>query len=1718
MRLCCARVFVFAVYHVVVQASSSNCIPRAQWPSTAVAQCGEFSYSAHRNSEFSGPTAAVRALQAEFQPSLVTPKCTVAIQHAQCFRFIPACAVDGNPVQGCSSACDDLHLECAGALAEVYAKGGARSSRVRSLVDCYRWPFQASGGGTGLLCTSFSERMPCMTVESSKTAGVINAGVQPVASLCPSGLVVNKTMQETTLQPLPLELRRMESTSTDEYMLWPICMVVGLLLAVLSVGKTGSDKEQSFVSRLGRRTASVRFCTQLLLIVGAGTSSMVTFILVSRAESVDFNRVVADLESSNHKAALSLWESLREASQVQALFLSEQASSELRLDFRLFEEVHNVTIELMSRSDNKRTGEAVYDFLAGIQRSSKLQSLSLGCSVVELWRTNTSVTTLILHPHGAELVGEFATEDVHLGVIGTRRVMFDRNGAEMSTLPPSGFYHIPISEPPNLRGVIQEGHEELTGPLIAFGHVVLELGSTVFDTKHRPQLGFVSYFSLPTLRVFLLRHIREGERVVMFTPSPGNPILVSSHGLLSYEGNLVPVLSCSDAVISSLVSALVREQGAATPGNLTAGRTAAVADHTGLVHAVAVSRPRDLPFSVVVVAMIPVYMIESTRLDRLDVLRDDIVEAHSETVLKSAERLNFLLFVMILVMAIIFLISFAVAVGMTGGLNRLAKDLDDVTAFRLEVAVRSRSISHPSRFSEVQDMQGRIKTLVKKLLEIRHYLPDLSVISSDPNSTEKGLDEEDNDLKMKGEARLITERSCTVRVTHISRNLFKKSGRDSWMEDGSPQSGMHTISGRGRPMGEKTVSHHFVKKSSTFEWRYHDPSDASLVDFLKECRAAIGEPPGEPLQLTALVPKSEEESSVTEEFEIVYAHHLQDLLAFSPDELVIVSMKSSRRSLLSPIVAFLSVLGKLGLLWMMYRMWNTEGAQNVAVMLGAVLVLSFGANLMLGFKLNHKATRVDEQMRDWTVVFQTETTVVMVLCGFNVQNMLVLWSGLRIAKFLRFNAPMPMAVRLQAIRWSLFSLVVGDLIPLVIVVYFLSTEKLYDLSAALSSLTQVVAVVSSSVKKFVSFCLVDANVEKDAKKAKEKQERMQERIRRLSKVKVTIVRLQMEFYQKIVDEAPPEAIGRIINHYYNVCFSSVRLNKGTVIAFDNGHIEAIFNYPVRLHDHPRFGCTTVCQALRQSPHPEMLNYADIDEAWITGSIVSGEIVAGNLGSGTRRTLHRMGSLSVLSPMLCMHNTELGTQVLVNAGVAIHMQELVKQGRNHHAEFLIRPVDILVPPDALTPETVYQLLPVRTRDRAVSWAIAGNLQTFQVGFNALRDGELDKAADLLNRYLLCIAPMPDKVAELLLSRISASDDLGHFVRTVKTSDAAGVTPQLHKSGSGFDILDSPRVLGSGYNWGTKRGARRVFDLTPEVLEHPRMSPSWRKTKPAEGAISLFRSNTVRKTSSSHTGLKWHVQSFGERTSKSSGPAYPLKIPSGVLPLQRVESVDTGPSPRPRLRVRTTGDTPTSSCSSSGSAWEMDPPIVSVETAPQKTHVSLPRRPSLPGVQAGGPGTAATGPPPLPLLSGGSPAPGSSAPKPPSPPPVRRMGAGRGRSEPNPTFVQEGRRHGHAVHKGHNGQRSGRNGYDPDAGLQNGHNGHNGQRSGNEAGHNGKAGPLPQTKHTGEQTGDARAQARRSRSRGGKKKRRSHSHTAGGKPAPVRIKTGVLFSPGETAEDV
>ena len=564
---------------------------------------------------------------------------------------------------------------------------------------------------------------------------------------------------------------------------------------------------------------------------------------------------------------------------------------------------------------------------------------------------------------------------------------------------------------------------------------------------------------------------------------------------------------------------------------------------------------------------------------------------------------------------------------------------------------------------------------------------------------------------------LAKERTCKVTVVYLSRHALKRqdrktkggggssaaavrkkasvasNGYESWSDSGSAGSDRGSEKKREKEVAKLAK---VMKKTRTFDWHYTDPWTASLPKLLQDVRSALGECVGEPLELTAIMhqarevgtPKATSPTAArrrrtfvgtdfdaenpafagttedAQEYPLRTSHHLQDFLQVSPDEVTIHVKKNSRTNVIAPLTALASVCGKVSLTLFGFKMYvgGESSGLRLAPVLAAILVVGFVLNIVWAFKLNRKATEMDEHMAEWTSSFQTETTVVMVLAGFNMQNLLVLWSGLRVGGLLRFHAPYPRKLRTQVIRWSMFSLIIGDLLPFIIVVYYLTETDRWgtDVTGRLALVFTVAAMLTGSVKKFVAFCLIDES-ELARKEQEEEEKRAKEtKNSQLMPLNLTVLRfwLMYPYYthgstdvegRALKASLGPKKMGANLRTFYTVVSKAVRLRGGLVEYAMDGELTAVFNHPTPTVDHEVLACSAAIEVTTARPTLHAASgssyksfvarkgfrksMAAADENWLSASIVTGGFLKGTLRGDGRGHFQFIGERKNVSSVL-----------------------------------------------------------------------------------------------------------------------------------------------------------------------------------------------------------------------------------------------------------------------------------------------------------------------------------------------------------------------------------------------------------------------------------------------------------------------------------------------------
>ena len=853
------------------------------------------------------------------------------------------------------------------------------------------------------------------------------------------------------------------------------------------------------------------------------------------------------------------------------------------------------------------------------------------------------------------------------------------------------------------------------------------------------------------------------ERVVICENSTEGALLAASHASLTVGTERATYLQNDDAISTKLVTTLLADSGATNLAALgttnTSKRVVTVLGGSEMHNMIfrgyydtftltgffteGRAALRDTQF--IVFCFIPVMEIEGDIMTtRIDLLRR--YEEQLETVKENEDRSHrFLVFVSMLLVFLAMILSLVTSSTSTSALQTVIEDLQDIGTFRLTRLQQRHQTKPLSKLTEVRELQKSIQQTLKQLQEYRNQFPSLSMAvkamgrrrasvakdertKSTPNRDDDSDEDTEDPLAQGVKAAhakhndLSAERTCKVTVIYLSRNLLKKADKKSKSRD------------EGTDVRSQQRA---VKKTRTFEWHYQDPATASLPSLLRASRSALGEMVGEPLELTAVIPRSkrgpegglasplsaspssnsskrgfpeyagddsdgEVDVSNDTRYPLRHSHHLQDFLQMYPDFITLHVKKNSKTNYLAPLTAMASVFGKVGLVLMVFRMYwsDSDVGTRLAPVQVVILVLGFTLNLVWSFKLSRKATEIDEQMTEWTSNFQTETTLVMVLTGFNMQNLLVLWSGVRIGGLLRFHAPFPRKLKTQVIRWSMFSLIVGDVLPLVVTLFFLQETGGWgsDFTAEITIAFQSVAILTGSVKKFVAFCLVD-----DRKLEKEEQEEEDRRLKKTQNsnltpqvITVMKVRLSSAYHTGDYGSDPGKAgvldpldLGVNLRRFYTIVSAAVRMRGAMLLDATDGEVTAIFNHPFPVDKHEVMAVSAAVEVLRSKPRLHSRPNSSAPDSWISMSIVSGSFLKGNLRADGRSFFHFVGEQRPMCEILLHLCEQKGGNIVVNENV---MRKVAESRNELITEYFGRAAGAVKTQDGVA-ERFFQIIPL-----------------------------------------------------------------------------------------------------------------------------------------------------------------------------------------------------------------------------------------------------------------------------------------------------------------------------------------------------------------------------------------------------------------------------------------
>ena len=180
-----------------------------------------------------------------------------------------------------------------------------------------------------------------------------------------------------------------------------------------------------------------------------------------------------------------------------------------------------------------------------------------------------------------------------------------------------------------------------------------------------------------------------------------------------------------------------------------------------------------------------------------------------------------------------------------------------------------------------------------------------------------------------------------------------------------------------------------------------------------------------------------------------------------------------------------------------------------------------------------------------------------------------------------------------------------------------------------------------------------------------------------TKTTATILFSDIEGFTSISENAPPEQVLEMLNEYFPAVIEPIERNGGIINQFQGDAMLVTFNVPVpdELHaDNAVRTAIEIQQAL------EGKKFSGITLKTRIG-INTGEVIAGNVGSGDRINYTVHGDAVNLAARIEQLNKEYGTTVLVSNTTAECLSE----------EFSLKPVGEVEIRGKVEPATLFQLL-------------------------------------------------------------------------------------------------------------------------------------------------------------------------------------------------------------------------------------------------------------------------------------------------------------------------------------------------------------------------------------------------------------------------------------------
>eukprot|EP00756_Hemistasia_phaeocysticola_P043523 Hpha_TRINITY_DN17103_c0_g1::TRINITY_DN17103_c0_g1_i1::g.146705::m.146705 len=904
------------------------------------------------------------------------------------------------------------------------------------------------------------------------------------------------------------------------------------------------------------------------------------------------------------------------------------------------------------------------------------------------------------------------------------------------------------------------------------------------------------------------------QRLVLIENSTAGYFLAASHGAVSMKGGLRPATDAADSIVKSLLQSVAQSTNETIcmtnpsfmgcsfdgynrpwPGTKT-GQVETRYDIRMTPYYVMALPFEYLNLQGVAFNMIPVFEIEEDVVLTTHQLHKDLDTNFTQVNHNYMEGQKFMVIVSIGIIIAAAFVSYLIAATIARPLTEMLKDMRDVANFRVEAVVRrytsgEKREGRRSFFTEINAMQAYFYTMVKQLAELKKFMPDTALEQDDTSSFVSGRS--GSSLRSgdsgsfagsdEGEDNALAQRTVSVDVAYVD-----KRGVTEGMTKGN--SLMRTQSTRGLQASLKQGE--VVKRQGKFVYHYTE-GQVTLYDFLKQARHCVELPVAEPLDSTARIehgyddhmdddddddvnaasPKqviSPLKENNVEEMPIHDSRGLNHALELSGDKLSIVVRKRRKMNPLPIGMSIWSVIAKTSKVLFLLKMIDpaqTTTINRIGYIFGVIIIGGMFLNLVIAFRFNRQAMHLSPGMEEWLSNYVKEVTVGLVVASFDIQNLDILYCGLRIGGALRFFAPMPSALKHQIVRLSMISLVTSQLLPLLIHFWYFDEAEDVPFTFILSLAFTVIAIFVSGVKKCVVFCLVDSDAHKSSEfKVKEKKAT-------LKKKTVTVLRVAIHDFGRIQELIPTTAeLTEVCNAFYDQTLHIIKANKGNVTVLEAGRVEAVFNAPSTLPLHETFA-SRAASALAQLKLPQQVVW----DRQVMGpfkcicAIVYGSFLTGNLGSLKRKSFHYISTQADFLPVLLQLADKLGASCLMNSNAAERLKE--RELENNQDWGIIRPVEIVVPPGEREASTVHELVSTLGSDERAKATLAAQLQDFCTSFDQLEQGEFQDARDYLNEYIANAASegRQDHVANHLRDRLNAALS-GRRLPTIETFAMGG----------------------------------------------------------------------------------------------------------------------------------------------------------------------------------------------------------------------------------------------------------------------------------------------------------------------------------------------------------